>query len=132
MANEYRGEVSMKLGDLELTLRPSYEAIAEIENSLDRIPELLFRFTQGNVGVVDLVTIIWVTARAYDETQVGSLNSLGEAVIRNGFNMLIHRNGKPAKALQELLLNMITGGKEQKKGGAAGKKKTTNLASVGQ
>lgn len=57
--NKYRGEVSIKLGEREYVLRPTFEALVEIEERLGSGLVLIARrFANREFGIRDVACII--------------------------------------------------------------------------
>lgn len=56
MANEVRGEVEIELGGKRYSLRPTYGALAEIENLTDAgLIKLAGRFQEGDIRIKDIL-----------------------------------------------------------------------------
>src|SRR6185369_347186 len=79
MANPHRGEVKITLAGQEYTLRPTFDALAQIENDLG----------MGMAGV---------TARFFSRTH--GFREI-ESIVRNG---IIGAGGQPPKDLRDLLV----------------------------
>lgn len=81
MANEVRGEVEIKLGGKRYSLRPTYEALAEIENLTDAgLIKLAGRFQEGDIRIKDVVAIIW--AGMGDDAP--AIDEVGRLVVAQG------------------------------------------------
>ncbi len=65
MANRHRGEVEVALGGARYTLRPTFEALCEIEERTGLgLVELARRFWEGRFGVGELAVVLWAGIRA--------------------------------------------------------------------
>jgi hypothetical protein len=85
MANDQRGEVSLKLGGKEYILRPSFEALCELENRLNTtIPQLIVDLQTGIVSIKALATIIWAGIWGYDKDRAPTIIEVGEMVVSDG------------------------------------------------
>ena len=86
MANKHRGEVEVKLGGTAYTLRPTFAALAEIEDKTDaRLVTLARRFAEGDVGVRDVAVVLW----AGMGESAPSLDDVGRLVVERGLDALI-------------------------------------------
>jgi hypothetical protein len=77
MANEPRGEIDVVLNGETFTLRPTFEALCQIEAALGRgAIEIVERMEQHRFGVRDAATIIAATANAaghrVSEAEIGA------------------------------------------------------------
>lgn len=90
MANKQRGEEALKLLGKEYILRPTFEALCEIEDKLDiSIPNLIGRFEAGNIRIRDLAVIIWAGVHGYvgdgfSEGQEPTIPQIGNALREHG------------------------------------------------
>lgn len=58
--NKLRGEVEIELAGEKWTMRPTFEALVNIEGKLNKsIPEITRAHRAGSVRVTDIVVIIW-------------------------------------------------------------------------
>jgi len=65
MANRYRGEVDVVFAGKTRTLRPTFQALAEIEDKTDTgIVGVARRFADNSFGVRDVAAILWAGMRA--------------------------------------------------------------------
>ncbi len=106
-ANEFRGDVSLTLGERTLTLRPTYEAMAQIETEMGMgLLALVRQFAHQDIGVLQLACVIHLAAKAggsdIERVEVGAL------IIGSGF-------ADAAKAATDLLTNAVTGGQKSGK-----------------
>lgn len=64
-ANPHRGEVAVTIGDREVVLRPTFEAMAEIETVLGQgLVPLTRRFAQSDYGARDVAAVLLAGANA--------------------------------------------------------------------
>jgi len=92
MANEQRGEVSIKLNDKEYTMRPTFEALCELENRLNTtIPQLIVDLQTGIVSIKAVATIIWAGIWGYNKEEAPSIIEVGEMVVSDGMINIIGR-----------------------------------------
>jgi hypothetical protein len=60
MANKQRGELTVTLGEREFVMRPTFEAIANIEDKLGMsVPQLISRLSASDMKLTFIATIIW-------------------------------------------------------------------------
>lgn len=86
MANPHRGEVEIDLAGMTLTLRPTYEAIIEIEERTGRpLVGILRALVAGDLRHRDLAIIIHAGARAFD-AKAPALGAIGAALVREGLS----------------------------------------------
>lgn len=78
MANPLRGEIDIELGGETLTLRPSFDAICQVESATGKhLAELAAEMASGRVGLRQAAVIVTACANAADpdkrlnESQVG-------------------------------------------------------------
>lgn len=109
-ANPHRGEVSVELGGVSHTARPTYTAILAYESELGRSSsELMMRFSAGVFMLRDIVAILHacITAGGAKLTP----QQLGELVVEGGQTEFL-------KPCGYLLRNALTGGKQPEEGEA--------------
>ncbi len=60
MANKLRGEVEISLGGEAWTLRPTFEALSNIESKLNKsIPEIVREQRQGDIRLSTIAVVVW-------------------------------------------------------------------------
>lgn len=98
MANKQRGEVTINLDDTNYTLRPSFEALCEIEDRLDTsIPALISQFQQGNVRIKSLAIVVWAGVWAIQKDKAPTIPQFGEMINRKGLlNVMKDDKGGPS------------------------------------
>lgn len=104
MANRERGEVSIRLQGVEYTMRPTYQALVEIEGATGRkIMPLTRAIAAGDYGIVDMTAVIAAGIKAAG----------GKAQTATIGNMLVASGmGNPAivQSVIEFLGFALTGG----------------------
>jgi NADH:ubiquinone oxidoreductase subunit F (NADH-binding) len=72
MANPFRNELETQLGSTTYTLRASFEAIAQIENHLDKsLGEVLLDMSQGKTRISQIKAIVQcASTKDVDEAQL--------------------------------------------------------------
>lgn len=89
MANKKRGEVDLVLQGETYTLRPTFQALEEIESSMGMgLIEIGSNFTQQAFRMTDVVKILHPIMRHHDNPDTGkpwTYHELGEAIIQQGF-----------------------------------------------
>lgn len=107
MANQARGEVAFAAGERTYTLRPTFEALCEIEHKLNAgLVEIAERIVARKYGVHDVTAILHAGARSADATV--SEEEIGAAIVRAGL--------RPAmEAALDFLVRALSGADEEKK-----------------
>lgn len=81
MTNTQRGEHQLDIGDVKLTLKPTYENFAKIESLLNMsIMEICYKSGDGSLKVSELVPLIEIFS--------GEKN-LGEKIVAAGYTSLL-------------------------------------------
>jgi len=95
MANTQRGEVDILIEDKKYTMRPTFEAMCEIEDRLDlSMPELVMHLQNGELKFKTIATIIWCGIHGYSDSlytkdAAPTLSELGNAIRTHGITKLI-------------------------------------------
>jgi hypothetical protein len=93
MANAVVGEILLKIGDREFTLRPSFNGLAEIESRADcGILQLAKHISEGGIRIKFLVAMIYggiVGATPDRQKPEITYDELGELVIKNNYISLV-------------------------------------------
>lgn len=98
MANRERGEVTVTLCDKKYTLRPTFEAMSEIEDRLDMsISELISKLQSGGVRLKYLRTIVWAGMYGFDKEKAPSEEEVGELIRTSGITELLTTGIKEGK-----------------------------------
>ena len=102
MANRVRGEVELSLAGTAYTLRPTYQAIAEVEDALGcGFIDIVSRLLERRIAVREMAVVIARFAQASGHSEA-SEEHIGRALVEDG----------PAKALVPLagfLARTLTG-----------------------
>lgn len=120
-ANKHRGEVSITLGGKEYTLRPSFEAIADIEERTGRGTVALTRLAaSGDIGVGRAAIILHALMTAGGHKV--DLKDVGSMILEAGIVSVL-------PAIMVVLGNVLAGGTEPgESAAAAGKTKSPSAA----
>lgn len=111
MANRIRGEVTMVCGQRSFILRPSFQALLEIEEDLGAgLVEIARRIAERRYGIKDLLAIATAGARAVDPEV--RREDVGQAIAEVGL--------QAASGPVLLFLSYALGGPEEKKTGTRG------------
>ncbi len=82
--NKARGEVTLSLGGRDWVLRPTFQALCEIESELgEGLIALVRRLAAGSVGVRDVAVIVHAGIKAV-EKKPPSYDKVGQMVIEAG------------------------------------------------
>lgn len=109
MSNPLRGEVTLKLGQHEFTLLPSWGAIMAIEHALDtNLLPLARKVARSDVGLTQCATIAHYAAKDHWDGQLGqsSIDGWAKLIQENGGIL----NESMIEALIQLLENALNGG----------------------
>lgn len=101
--NKLRGEVEIELGGENWTLRPTFEALSNIEGKLNKsIPEIVREQRQGSVRLNTVATIIWEgivaanggTPPSHKTRAMGRLRyeEVGEMIVHDGLTRVISQD----------------------------------------
>lgn len=104
MANKLRGEVEIELAGEKWDLRPTFEALSNIESKLNKsIPEIVREQRQGSIRFNTVATIIWEGLIGANEgrppiskTRSGKslrYEEVGEMIVRDGLVRVISQDG---------------------------------------
>jgi hypothetical protein len=103
-ANPHRGEVSVELGGVTHTARPTYAAILQYEQETGRTStELMVRFSTGMFSLKEITSILHACLGAGGYKVPAA--QIGEQIVQDGQTEFL----KPCALL---LRNALTGGKE--------------------
>ena len=84
MANPHRGEVEITLAGKTYTMRPTFEALCEIEDRTGvGLAVQLRRFAEGTFGVRDVAAILSAGIRASDKAAPG-IDEIGQIIVEEG------------------------------------------------
>ena len=105
MANQYKGEITGKLGDKERTFRLTFEGIVNIENRTGKsILEITNNMAQNKYSLQDVVIVMHEALQGAGGKFVQS--AVGEMVIKDGLL-------KVAILCSEILMTLFVGDKKE-------------------
>ena len=109
-ANPQRGEVEIELGGRRFVMRPSFQAIAEMEKQTGRgLIELLQSLSDGGLKVSELAAIITAGLKAAGEP--ARYDKVGALLLEGGLEGIVPPVG-------EFLVGALTGGRQPSGNGA--------------
>ena len=86
MANKQRGEVEVVLGGKSWTMRPAFQALAEIEGMTGLgIAAVVKRFIESQFGIDDVAAVISASIRAAHD-DAPDFETIKRAIVAEGFN----------------------------------------------
>ena len=86
MANKQRGEVEVELGGKTWTMRPAFQALAEIEDMTGLgIAAVVKRFFESQFGIGDVTAVIRAGIRAAHD-DAPDFETIKRAIVAEGFN----------------------------------------------
>ncbi|MEM8827354.1 MAG: GTA-gp10 family protein [Pseudomonadota bacterium] len=97
-ANAVRGEATIRIGDRDVVLRPSFTALCAAEAELGPLFGLVERAAAGELSLAEMAGLFWHTA---GEGR-GTRDAFGDAVIQGG---LVNA----APALKHLMAQILAG-----------------------
>lgn len=93
MPNAVVGEILLKIGEREFTLKPSFNGLAEIENRADcGILEIANHISKGSVRLKYLVAIVYggiVGALPKGQKPEITIEDLGDLMVQNNYISLV-------------------------------------------
>ena len=103
MANPYRGEIGIVLGDKTICIRPTFEAIVAAEKELGSVVGLAMDAADGKVGFAAMALFLWYLigtpedSRPEQEDFGKDLLALGIAKVAEIFRdvLTLILNGRP-------------------------------------
>lgn len=105
MANQYKGEITGKLGDKERTFRLTFEGIVNIENRTGKsILDITNSMGQNNYSLKDVVIVMHEALQGAGGKFIQS--AVGDMVMKTGLM-------KVAILCSEILMTVFTGEKTQ-------------------
>lgn len=85
MANYHRGEVDICLSGAPYTLRPTFQALCELEQRAEcSIYVLARRMEEGAFTLHDITCIIWSGIRGTLGEKTPAIEDIGECIVRDG------------------------------------------------
>ncbi len=122
MANTQRGEVSIELCGKKYTLRPTFEAICELEDSAKvSVIEMISNFQNMKLASMNLrmiSSVVWSGMWGHNKKDCPIQSEVGEMILKDGiWNVFMYgaddKKGVPS-ALSQFLLNAVMGGEDPK------------------
>jgi hypothetical protein len=105
MANQYKGEITGKLGDKERTFRLTFEGIVNIENRTGKsILDITNNMAQNKYSLQDVVIVIHEALQGAGGKFIQS--AVGDMVLKSGLL-------KIGILCSEILMTIFTGDKEE-------------------
>lgn len=99
-ANPARGEVALSLGAHDFVLRPTFEALMQIEEELGSVFALIERVSENQVRLSDIVCVVWLCAVA-GGADLGR-EDMGRLIVKDGMT-------KVTPAFRAVLLMALAG-----------------------
>jgi hypothetical protein len=98
--NPLRGEAALRLSGVELTLRPSFEALVAVEAELGPLFALVERAGEGRLALSEMAALFW-----------HCLAERPEGLTRDGFGQALVQGGLAAAmpALRQVLGQVVMG-----------------------
>lgn len=59
LANQLRGEIELRLGEVAILLRPTFERLVAAEAEMGSLVQLVDRVAQGDVRLADAEVLFW-------------------------------------------------------------------------
>jgi hypothetical protein len=106
--NSYVGEKELELCGEVLLLRPSFEALVEIESKSRPLTQIVGAFAKGDFKISDVTAIIYCTAKASNKNPLLSFNEVGEMILADGLM-------KIAPIAFDVISNVLSGDEDRKK-----------------
>jgi hypothetical protein len=106
--NSYVGEKELQICGVTLLLRPSFEALVEIESKSRPLTQIVSAFAKGDFKISDVTAIIYCTAKASNKNPILSFNEIGEMVLADGLMNI-------APIAFDVISNVLSGDEERKK-----------------
>jgi len=100
MANPYRGEVGLLLGDVAHVLRPTFAALVAAEEDLGPLFALVERASGGELKLGEMVALFW---HCLAQPSAQSREAFAESVTQAGLAAC-------APTLRSLLVQVLKGG----------------------
>jgi len=122
MANKERGETNIILDGKSYVLRPTFEALCEMEDRSGlSVLKMLASMEGGNITMRQMALVIWSGIRGYSPDTELTINDVGNLVMKTGFLGIMEQTDDEGKnPVGEFLLNGVLGGDSGKKSKDAG------------
>lgn len=117
MANKLRGEVTLKLGGNDYTLRPTFNALCEMEDVCKApILRIMEEMQSGTIRLSVLANIVWAGMRGYDSAEALTTEEVGEMIVSDGLlNVMEQKGSNGINPITQFVLNGVLGGEEVSK-----------------
>jgi len=93
MANSQRGEVSINLSGKTYIMRPSFEALCELEDVLNTtLPQLVIDLQTGSVSLKKVTAVVWSGIWGYNKDEAPSINEIGQMVVDDGMLNIVNQD----------------------------------------
>ena len=115
MANQQRGEVTLELVGKKYTLRPTFEALCELEDRLNLgILEIFNILHGGDIRLRFISAVVWSGIWGYDKDKAPSYEEVGDMVMKTGIANVIHQGVEEhgSGSIGVYLLNGVAGEEE--------------------
>lgn len=114
MANKQRGEVTLRLCGTDYTLRPTFEALCELEDRAGgSVLAMIASMEGGQIRLKELTHIIWSGMYGYDAEAAPGVSEVGEFVLQEGLVSVIKQtDGNGENVITQFLVNGILGDEE--------------------
>lgn len=112
MANQERGEINLTLGGKEYVLRPTFEALCEMEDRLGiTITDLIMEFAAGKVSIKKVGTVVWAGIYGSMGDKAPTLREVGDMLVKDGMMTVITQGGtngtNKTNSLSQFLIQAI-------------------------
>lgn len=129
MANTERDEVTIFLGGKEYIMRPTWEALCDLEDRTHLyITEIMQQLFEGKLSIKVMGIIVWAGIRGSMEDKAPTLKEVGNMMVEDGLFKVINQgggNGAQTNVIATFLAKGIGADDlgERGKAGKAGKEK---------
>ncbi len=94
MANTERGEITVILSDKEYILRPTFEALCDLEDRTKKpITQIMQQLFQGELSIKVLAIIVWAGIRGSMGDKSPTLDEVGNMMVEDGIFKVINQGG---------------------------------------
>jgi hypothetical protein len=106
--NSFVGEREITLCDNVLLMRPSFEALVEIESKSRPLTQIITAFAKGDFKITDVAAIVFCTSKAGTKDFILTFQEIGEMILAEGLMNV-------APAAFEVISNVLSGDDSRKK-----------------
>ncbi len=112
-ANAYRGEVEIEIGGATRVLRPTFAALAQLEQATGlSLIELATRAVGRRLGIGHVAWIVWAGLRGAQDDAAPDIEIVGEWVVEEGYSTILGAGGEDSPLAEFMALAL--GGREKK------------------